>query len=187
MLTFREGSFELWCITRIITACKIFSRVIQILEHCFGHRFLSKATVLMWFRQCRSGMRALEDDDFVYKGNDCYPREHLCGKVPEKHDPQKTTSAKIQYIMKITLGSLSCIHDDCLGGKKHCACWIPHNLRSEQKRDGVDWCTNRLRKFDGESSHVWNTETGDKTWVYQYNPRRSNSRWCGSFQMRTHL
>ena len=48
---------------------------------------------------------------------------------------------------------------------------MPHNLSEEQKRGRVDWCTHVLRKFDGgRSPRVWVIVTGDKTWVYQYDP-----------------
>ena len=79
--------------------------------------------------------------------------------------------ALIQDIMKIPSGNLTCIPHDCLGVRKRCACWVPNNLSEEQKRDRVDWCTNMLRKFDGgRPPRFWDIVTGDKTWVYQYDP-----------------
>ena len=48
-----------------------------------------------------------------------------------------------------------------------------HILSEEQKRGRVDWCTHKLRKFDGERSpRVWDIVTGDETWVYQYDPEK---------------
>ena len=89
--------------------------------------------------------------------------------------------AEIQYIMKISLGSLTRIFLDCLGVRKRCACWVPHNLGEEQKRGGVDWCTHMLRKFDGgRPLRVWNIVTGDPTWVYQYVPetKQQSAVWA---------
>ena len=57
-----------------------------------------------------------------------------------KKDP-KMTYAQIQDIMKISSGSLTCILHDCLGVRKRCARWLPHNLSEEQKRDRMDLCT----------------------------------------------
>ena len=119
-----------------------------------------------------SGERTLEDDD-------------RCGRVattvtPEnvsmvesliKKDP-KMTHTEIQDIMKISSGSLTRILHDCLGVRKGFVRWVPHNLNEEQKRGRVDWCTHMLRKFDGvRSPRVWDIVTGDKTWVYQYDPK----------------
>ena len=77
-----------------------------------------------------------------------------------KKDP-KMTCAEIQGIMKISLGSLTCILQDCLGVRKRCAHLAPYNLSDEQKRVRVDWCTHMLRKFDGgRSPRVWDIVTG---------------------------
>ena len=71
--------------------------------------------------------------------------------------------------MKISLGSLTRILHDCIGARKRCAHWVPHNLSEEQKQGRVDRCTHMLRKFDGgRSPRVWGIVTGDETWVYQY-------------------
>ena len=89
---------------------------------------------------------------------------------PIKKDP-KMTYAEIQDIMKISSGSLTRILHDSLGVRKCCTRWVPHNLSEEKKPDRVDWCTHRLRKFDGgRSPRVWDIVTGDETWVYQYDP-----------------
>ena len=88
--------------------------------------------------------------------------------------------AEIQYIMKISLGSLTRIFLDRLGVRKR-ACWVPHNLGEEQERGGVDWCTHMLRKFDGgRSPRVWDVVTGDATWVYQYVPetKQQSAVWA---------
>ena len=87
-----------------------------------------------------------------------------------KKDP-KMAYAEIQDIMKISSGSLTLIHHDCLGVRKCCARWVLHNLSEEQKRGRVDRCTHMLRKFDGgRSPSVWDVVPGDATWVYQYYP-----------------
>ena len=40
--------------------------------------------------------------------------------------------------------------------------------RSEER---VDWCTHKLRKFDGgRFPRFLDIVTGDKTWEYQYDP-----------------
>ena len=90
------------------------------------------------------------------------------------------TYAGIQDILTISSGSLICILHDCLGIRKRCARWVPHNLSEEQKRGRVDWCTHMLRKFDrGRSPRVWDIVTGDDTWLYQYDPetKQQSAMW----------
>ena len=81
------------------------------------------------------------------------------------------TYAEIHDIMKISSGSLTRILHDCLGVRKRCARWVPHNLSEEQKRGRLDWRTHMLRKFYGGGfPRVWDIVTGDETWVCQYDP-----------------
>ena len=83
---------------------------------------------------------------------------------PIKKDP-KITYAEIQDIMKISSGSITRILHDCLGVRKRCVRWVPHNLSEEQKRGRVDSCTHMLREFDGgRSLRVWDILTGGETW-----------------------
>ena len=73
--------------------------------------------------------------------------------------------------MKISLGSLTHILHDCLGSRKRCARWVPHNLSDEQKQGRADWYTHVLRKFDGgRSPQVWVIVTVDETCAYPYDP-----------------
>ena len=143
VLSFREGisSYD-YCQGRSFQEC------FQSLTHCFGDQSPSKATVFRWFRQFTSGARTLEDDD-------------RCGRMATTVTPEivsrvesllkkgpKIIYAAIQNIMKISSGSLTRILHDCLGVRKRCVRWVPHNLSEEQKRGRVDWCTHMLRQFD---------------------------------------
>ena len=167
---------------------KSFQECFQSLKHCFGDQSPSEATIFRWFRQFMSGVRTLEDGDRCGRTATTVTPEDV-SRVESliKKDP-KMTYAEIQDIMKILLGSLTRILHDSLGVRNRCIRWVLHNLSEEQKRGRVDWCTHMLRKFDGRRCpSVWDIVTGDETWVYHTTPRRSNSRRCGSSQMKTHL
>ena len=117
-----------------------------------------------------SGARTLEDDDRCGRMATTVTPENVSRTESLiKKDP-KMAYAEIQDIMKISLGSLTCILHDCLGIRER-ALWVPHNLSEEQKRGRVDWCTHMLKKFDREMSpSIWDIVTGGATWVYQYDP-----------------
>ena len=110
-----------------------------------------------------SGARTLEDDGRCGQMTTTVTRENV-SRVESliKKDP-KMTYTEIQDIMKISSGSLTRILHDCLGLRKRCARWVPHNLSEEQKRGRVDWCTHMLRKFDGgRSPRVRDIVRGDE-------------------------
>ena len=112
--------------------------------------------------------RTLEDDDHCGRmATTVTPEDVPRVQSLIKKDP-KMAYSEIQDIMKISSGSLTRIPHHCLGVRKRCARWVPHNLSEEQKRGRVDWCTSMLRKFDeGRSPRVWDIVTGDEIWLYQ--------------------
>ena len=129
---------------------------------------------------CQTGTGTLKDDDRCGRMATTVTPENVSRVESLIKMDQKVTHAEIQDIMKISSGSLT-LAFFTTAIRKRCACWVPHNLSEEQKRRRVDWCTHMLRTFDGgRSPRVWDTVTGDETRVYQYAPRRSNSRRCGS-------
>ena len=150
---------------------KSIQECFQSLKYCFGDQSSSKATVFRWFKQFMSGARTLEDDDRCGRTATTVTPENV-SRVESliKKDP-KMTYIEIQDIMMISSGCLTRTLPDCLGVRKSCAHWVPHNWSEEQKRGRVDWCTQMLRKFDrGMSPRVWDIVTGDEPWVYQYDP-----------------
>ena len=65
---------------------KSFQECFQSVEHCFGDRSLSRATVYRWFRQFMSGTRTLEDDD-------------RCGRMAMTVTPEKNFS-RVESLIK---------------------------------------------------------------------------------------
>ena len=103
-----------------------FQKCFLNLKHCFGDQSPFKATVFRWFRQFMSGARTLEDDDRCGQ----MATTVTPGNVSMKHP--NMTYTEIQDIMKISTRSLTRILHDCLGVRKRCARWVPHNLSEEQ-------------------------------------------------------
>ena len=113
----------------------------------------------------------MEDDGRCHQMAKTVSHENISRVESLIKTDQKMTYAEIQEFMKISSGSLTRLLPDCLGKRIRFTCWVPHSLSEEQKRGRVDWCTHMLRKFDGgRSPRVCDIVTGDKAWVYQYDP-----------------
>ena len=108
-----------------------FQERFQSLKHCCGDQSPSKATVFRWFRRFMSGASTLEDEDRCGQMAMTVTPENV-SRVESliKKDP-KMAYTEIQGIMKILLGSLTRILHDCLGARKRCAFWVPHNLSDD--------------------------------------------------------
>ena len=58
-----------------------------------------------------------------------------------------------------------------LGVHKRCTKWVPHQLTEEQKVGRVQWFLTILEKYhSGRANSTGNIVSGDKTWVYQFDP-----------------
>ena len=122
-----------------------------------------------------SGARTLEDDDSCGQTATTLTLENVFKVEPLIKKAQKMAHAEIQDTMKTSSGSLTRILHDCLGVRKRCALWVPHDLSEEQKRGRVDWCTYMLRKFDEGIC----CNRRQKIGCTNTTPKRSNSRRYG--------
>ena len=66
--------------------------------------------------------------------------------------------------------------------QKICACWIPHLLTPEQKKDRVEKASLLLSRFKNQDSRrLREVVTGDETWLYCFEPdnKLKNKMWVG--------
>ena len=83
----------------------------------------------------------------------------------------RVTTREIQKSPNIGTAATKSISHDHLRVRKRCAKWIPHSLTDEQRRVRVELCAFMLRKLNGGRSELsWEMLTGDKTWIYRYDP-----------------
>ena len=67
--------------------------------------------------------------------------------------------------------------------KKNRSRWIPHNLSIAHKKARIDWSKEMLKKYDrGASQHVYDTVTGDESWIYAYEPESKQESNVWVFQ-----
>ena len=81
--------------------------------------------------------------------------------------------------MDISMISMNKILHEHLAVKKICS----HNLKNSQKKARVNWCKEMLTKYvQGASKAVYNTYTGDESWVYAYEPETKQQSTVWVFQ-----
>ena len=93
------------------------------------------------------------------------------------------TYRQIETTLGISGTSIHLILHKHLTVKKICSRWIAHNSSIAQKKSGVDWSKERLQNYDrGISKHVYDTMTGDGSWVYAYEPQSKQQSTVRMFQ-----
>ena len=88
----------------------------------------------------------------------------------------------IETTFGISGTSIHSILHEGLTVKLTCSHWIPDNLSIAQKKTCVDWSKEMLQKYDrGASKHVYDILTGDKSWIYAYEPKSKQQSTVGVF------
>ena len=105
--------------------------------------------------------------------------ESLIMKAPQM------TYTEIQVIMKISLGGLTIILHHCFGVRKRCVGWVPHSLSEEHMWTRAPTCVEYLTEEGLLPSGTLKQDT--KPGYSNTTSRQSNSRRCGSSQIRNHL
>lgn len=137
----------------------------------YGEEAPTKSTIYRWFNEFKRKRKTVSDE----------PREGRpnTAVVPENIDAVRTMIEMDRHVTYDQIGAslgigkkaIQQILHEHLGVKKLCARWIPHNLKSEQKKARVMWCKQMLSKFGrGAANAVYNIVTGDETWIYSYEP-----------------
>ena len=130
----------------------VFSRLLSKFTAAVEISLPSKAPVIRGFWQFMSRARMLEDNDLYGRIAMTVIPENL-GQRPWLRRAPKTTYAEIQEIVKISLGSVVRILQNCFGVRKRCTCYVPHNLSEEQ--GPVSWrpTTVKWRQFSQSNRH----------------------------------
>ena len=68
---------------------------------------------------------------------------------------------------------------DTLGMRKVCAKMMPRLLTEEQKAQRLNACRDILQQMEADEKLLENVITGDKSWVFQYDPetKRQSRQW----------
>lgn len=137
----------------------------------YGNEAPSYSTIKNWYNEFNRGRQSLKDEPREGRPTTVVVPENV-DAVHEliKHDRQ-VTYREIEASLGISMTSINKILHEHLNVKKVCSRWIPHNLTNAQKDTRVDWCKKMLQKFSqGASKAVYNICTGDKSWIYSYDP-----------------
>ena len=143
------------------------------LQASFGDEAPSRTTIYDWFAEFRRGWRCLEDDPCSGRPAEATTSVQVTAVQRLVEEDGRVTVLQIAEEVGIASGSVSSILHKSLGLRKHM-------LTEEQKQKRVHWCHFMLDKFDGgRSNAVWDITSGDKTWVYCFDPetKQQSEQW----------
>ena len=139
-----------------------------------------KLYVYKWMERFRDGREAVEDDEG--RGRPITSKNveivDYVGSLVE--EDRRLSVCEIVQAVDISVGSAhSILHED-LGLSELSARWVPKALLPDQLHLRCELSTAILTKIEGiEDAFFSRIITGDKTWVYQYDPetKQQSKQW----------
>ncbi len=150
------------------------------LKKMYGDACMSEVMCLQWHAAFRKSRDSCE-----LQGGPSAPVTALsdvtvntagCLIVTDHH----LNTRELAGILDISLGSVHTLLHDHLNVSHVCACWIPHLLTPEQKKQHVTLCEYWSECVRKEGDGWWKTIiTADESWIYAYDPatKQQSMEW----------
>ena len=156
------------------------TEIIQALQTVYKDDAPKKTCVYKWIERFRDGREAVEDDDGRGRPTTSKNNENIDFARNLVKEDGRLTVYQIAEIVGISVGSAhSILHDDlCLS--KLSAQWVPKALRPNQLNLRSELSMAILLKVEADEDRFFDRIiTGDKTWVYLYDPKtkQQSKQW----------
>lgn len=140
---------------------------IEELKSTFGDEAPSKTTVYHWFGEFNRGRSSLTDELKEGRPKSVVVPKNIDAVRELIKQDRHMTYREIEASLFISMTSIYAILHEHLAVKKICSRWIPHNLTVAQKTARVNWCKEKLQKYNrGASKAVHNIYTCDESYIY---------------------
>lgn len=135
----------------------------------------SQTTIYRWYSEFRRGRASLSTVLSSGRPKTAVTPENVTAVQKIIQDDRHVTYEQIRAFIGIGMTAIQNILHNELGVRKLISRWVPHNLSKEQKAARVEWCRSTLKRFNGGTSKaVYNTVSGDESWIYSYEPERKH-------------
>ncbi len=142
------------------------------LVQAWGNQLPSDRAVLNWFHEFQRNNFSVEDAAHPGRPRTSVNEQTIDAVRAIIEDDPHSTYEQIDYVLGIRSPEINSIIHDYLKLHKVCTRWVPHQLTDDQKRLGVQFCRQSLKKFEeGQSRHVFDIITGNESWLYHYDPK----------------
>ena len=149
---------------------KTATETLKMLRDVYGDSSMSSTGVFQWHKRFVEGREDMEDDP--KSGRPCTSTtdtniEKVWSLVRSDH---RLTTCVIAKEVGTVKEMVHTILVDTLGLRKVCVKIVPRLLTEEQKAQQLNACRDILQQMEADEKLLENVITGDKSWVFQYNP-----------------
>ena len=176
-----ESTEQCICIKFCFKIRKTATETYQLLRQAYGEDAMGRTQVFDWFRQFKEGRTSVESNS--RSGRPSTSRnEEMIAKVPTiVRNNRRLTVREIADDCGISAGSCDAILTDDLHMKRVCAKFVLRMLTDDQCEQCQKIASDLLEHSCEDEQFCKNIVTGDKSWVYRYDPetKQQSSQWKG--------
>jgi len=147
------------------------------IQQAFRDQSLSLAQVFQWHARFKSGRTSVDDDKHTGRSRKCVTPETVAQIQELVHQDRRRTICDIADEVGIGYGTCQRVLMEELGMHHVAAKFVPRILTCDQKQHRVV-CTE-LSQLASDDETLCRVITGDKSWVYGYDPetKQQSSQW----------
>lgn len=145
------------------------------LMEVYGRNAISYVMVWKWCKKFEEGRTEVHDEQ--RSGRPSVITEELVDNVQAKiqEDRRVKISELCDHFPAVSRGTMHEIVRNCLGYKKICARWVPHQLTDDHLSKRMGSCLEMLTRYHNEGEEFLDRLiTCDETWVSYITPESKN-------------
>ena len=160
-------------ITFLVKLGKSGNEIRETLVQVYGDNAMKKTAVYKWVKRFSEGRESVTDEE---RSGRPTTEENIAKVRQILRANRRMTVRSIAEQMNIDKETVREILTEDLDMRKVCAKMVPKELTEEQKQRRVTICQDLLKR---QGDILGRVITGDKTWVYQYDPetKRQSAQW----------
>jgi len=142
----------------------------------YGDNAIKKTAVYKWVKRFSEGRESVTDEERSGRPATSRTEENIAKIRQIVSEIRRLTVRSIAEQVNIDREIFRKILTEDLDMRNVCAKMVPKELTEEQKQRRVTICQDLLERQDDILGRII---TGDKTWVYQYDPetKRQSAQW----------
>ncbi|GFT88999.1 protein GVQW3 [Trichonephila clavipes] len=167
------------CIIFCFNLGKSCTETIEMLQKAFKDECMGKTQIKEWYGRFKNGRTSVDSDPRSGRpstGTSSHNVERV--RVAVEQD-RRFTVRELEDEIRIPKSTVWRILTENLGMTRVCAKFIPKLLSDQQKNLRLEIAQDNLEMINSDENFLKKIITGDKTWVYGYDPetKQQSSQW----------
>jgi len=176
MTNFKEQRI---CIKFCFNLKKTVAETHRMLQEAFGDNAMSQSKTFLWYKRFKDGRTSVDDDKRSGRPSISTTPENIAKVREAILADRRQPIHDVCEIVGLSYGTVQHILVDNLNMIRIFVRFVPRLLSNDQKALRVSVCRERKQQAIDDPNFISNIITGDKIWVYGYDPetKQQSLQW----------